>query len=51
MAKSPKNVDALTHRKARRVNNPTAEMQDLAQQQEELAPVDPLRSRKETQRV
>jgi adenine-specific DNA-methyltransferase len=34
----PKNVDALTHEKARRINVPTAELQSLAEQQEEIAP-------------
>ncbi len=48
MAREPrpaggKSVDALTHDKARRINNPTAEMQDLAQQQEETAPPGPVR--------
>jgi adenine-specific DNA-methyltransferase len=41
--KAPKNVDALTHGKARRVNVPTAELQSLAEQQEELQPLEPLR--------
>lgn len=41
MAKAPKNVEAVTHDKARRVNVPTAELQSLADQQEELAPRQP----------
>jgi adenine-specific DNA-methyltransferase len=48
MAKSPKSpkskekkVDALKHERARRVNVPTAELQSLAEQQEELAPREP----------
>ena len=41
MAKAPKNVETLTHDKARRVNVPTAELQSLADQQEELAPRPP----------
>lgn len=40
--KAPKNIDALTHEKARRVNVPTAELQSLAEQQEELKPIEPL---------
>ena len=40
--KKPKNVDALTHAKARRVNNPTAELQSLAEQQEEVSPRSPV---------
>src|SRR5882724_8499940 len=43
MAKTPKNVESLTHDKARRVNVPTAELQSLADQQEELAPRPPER--------
>jgi adenine-specific DNA-methyltransferase len=35
----PKTLDALTHDKARRINNPTAELQDLAEQQEEGRPL------------
>jgi adenine-specific DNA-methyltransferase len=38
MAKAPKEIDALTHDKARRLNVPTAELQSLAEQQEEAAP-------------
>ena len=38
MAKAPKEVDALTHDEARRLNVPTAELQSLAEQQEEAAP-------------
>jgi adenine-specific DNA-methyltransferase len=41
MVKAPKNVEALTHAKARRVNVPTAELQSLADQQEEMAPHPP----------
>ena len=41
MAKAPKNVETLTHDKARRLNVPTAELQSLADQQEELAPRPP----------
>lgn len=43
MAKSPKSkkVESLTHDKARRINVPTAELQSLADQQEELAPRPP----------
>ncbi|WP_244482972.1 site-specific DNA-methyltransferase [Mesorhizobium sp. Root102] len=38
MAKTPtqKNIDALTHDQARRINNPTAEMASLFEQQEEI---------------
>ena len=43
MAKTPKNVDALTHKKARRINVPTAELQSLAEQQEEMDPLPPKR--------
>src|SRR5712664_4212400 len=43
MAKAPKNIDALKHDKARRVNNPTAELQSLAEQQEEISPREPAR--------
>src|SRR5829696_1529970 len=48
MAKGPKNkasknIDALTHAKARRINNPTAELQSLAEQQEEISPHGPVR--------
>jgi len=38
-----KKVEALTHEKARRANIPTAEHQSLAQRQEEMAPVAPIR--------
>jgi adenine-specific DNA-methyltransferase len=38
MAKSSKKVDVLTHKKARRINVPTAELQSLAEQQEEVDP-------------
>ena len=31
MARAPKNIDALKHDKARRINNPTAELQSLAE--------------------
>ena len=43
MAKAPKNkkVESLTHDEARRINVPTAELQSLADQQEELAPRPP----------
>ncbi len=43
MAKAPKSkkVESLTHDKARRINVPTAELQSLADQQEELAPRPP----------
>jgi len=43
MAKTPKTkkVESLTHDKARRINVPTAELQSLADQQEELAPRPP----------
>jgi adenine-specific DNA-methyltransferase len=43
MAKTPKSkkVETLTHDKARRTNVPTAELQSLADQQEELAPRPP----------
>src|SRR4051794_40536074 len=48
MAKAPKNkasknVDTLTHEKARRLNVPTAELQSLAEQQEEISPRGPAR--------
>lgn len=48
MAKSPKKptskrVDALKHDKAQRINVPTAELQSLAEQQEEVAPLPPMR--------
>ena len=43
MAKAPKNIDALTHKKARRINVPTAELQSLAEQQEEMDPLPPAR--------
>ncbi|HWJ75034.1 MAG TPA: site-specific DNA-methyltransferase [Kaistia sp.] len=36
MAKSPREIDALKHDAARRINNPTAEMASLFEQQEEL---------------
>jgi adenine-specific DNA-methyltransferase len=39
--KSPKKVDALKHEKARRINVPTAELQSLAEQQEEADPLPP----------
>jgi adenine-specific DNA-methyltransferase len=42
MAKSPRQVDAVTHEKARRLNVPTAELQSLAEQQEEVSPRDPV---------
>ena len=38
-----KKVEALTHEQARRANIPTAEHQSLAQRQEEMAPVGPIR--------
>jgi len=41
MAKSPKQIDVLKHDKARRVNVPTAELQSLAEQLEEVAPRKP----------
>lgn len=41
MAKGPKTVEVLTHDKARRINVPTAELQSLAEQQEEAAPFPP----------
>jgi adenine-specific DNA-methyltransferase len=41
MVKAPKNVEVLSHNKARRINVPTAELQSLADQQEELAPRPP----------
>ena len=43
MAKSrkDKNIETLTHDKARRLNVPTAELQSLADQQEEMAPRPP----------
>src|SRR5665213_1251440 len=43
MAKSRKDkeIESLKHDKARRVNVPTAELQSLADQQEELAPRPP----------
>ncbi len=42
-AAKPKKVEALTHEKARRKNIPTAEHQSLAQRQEDMAPVGPIR--------
>src|SRR4051794_40945624 len=36
MAKTPREIDALTHDQARRINNPTAEMASLFEQQQEL---------------
>ncbi|MCX5580791.1 site-specific DNA-methyltransferase [Kaistia terrae] len=36
MAKSPREIDALTHEAARRLNNPTAEMASLYEQQAEI---------------
>jgi len=36
MAKSPREIDALTHEAARRINNPTAEMASLYEQQAEI---------------
>jgi len=39
---SSKRVDALKHDKARRINVPTAELQSLAEQQEELDPRPPV---------
>ncbi|HRD78058.1 MAG TPA: site-specific DNA-methyltransferase, partial [Hyphomicrobiaceae bacterium] len=42
-AAKEKRVEALTHEKARRKNIPTAEHQSLAQRQEEMAPVGPIR--------
>lgn len=41
MAKGPKNIEALTHDKAQRINVPTAELQSLAEQQEEASPWPP----------
>ena len=41
--KGPRKVEALTHAKAKRANIPTAEHQSLAQRQEEIAPVGPVR--------
>jgi adenine-specific DNA-methyltransferase len=43
MVKAPKTrkVESLTHNEARRINVPTAELQSLADQQEELAPRPP----------
>lgn len=38
-----KKVEALTHDKARRKNIPTAELQSLAQRQEEKVPIGPIR--------
>ncbi len=38
---SSKRVDALKHEKARRINVPTAELQSLAEQQEEIDPLPP----------
>lgn len=38
---STKKVDALKHEKAQRINVPTAELQSLAEQQEEVAPLPP----------
>jgi adenine-specific DNA-methyltransferase len=39
--KSSKKVDALKHEKARRINVPTAELQSLAEQQEDTHPLPP----------
>jgi adenine-specific DNA-methyltransferase len=39
--KPPKKIDALKHEKARRINVPTAELQSLAEQQEEIHPLPP----------
>ena len=36
MAKSPREIDALTHDAARRINVPTAEMATLYEQQAEI---------------
>ena len=36
--RAPKQADALKHDEARRVNVPTAELQSLAEQQEEVTP-------------
>ncbi|MDB5540083.1 MAG: methylase [Devosia sp.] len=36
MAKTPKDIDALRHENARRINNPTAEMASIYEQNEEL---------------
>src|SRR5258708_12017478 len=41
MARTSKKVDALKHAKARRINVPTAELQSLAEQQEEMQPLPP----------
>lgn len=41
-AKMPKQVEALTHRDAKRKNIPTAELQSAAQRAEELQPVAPV---------
>jgi adenine-specific DNA-methyltransferase len=41
--KKSKKVDALKHEKARRINVPTAELQSLAEQQEETHPLPPKR--------
>jgi adenine-specific DNA-methyltransferase len=41
-ANSPKQVDALTHKQAKRKNIPTAELQSAAQRAEEIAPFEPV---------
>ncbi len=41
-AKTPKQVETLTHRQAKRKNIPTAELQSAAQRAEEIAPVKPV---------
>src|SRR5262245_11655395 len=40
MAASPKQVETLTHKEAKRKNIPTAELQSAAQRAEEVAPYD-----------
>jgi len=40
--KGPKQVEALTHEKAKRKNIPTAELQSFAEQMEEIEPVKPV---------
>lgn len=41
-AKTPKQVETLTHRQAKRKNIPTAELQSAAQRAEELQPIKPV---------
>jgi hypothetical protein len=42
--KSPKNVDALTRKEARRLNVPTAEMRPLTERQDEFDQIEPVKA-------